>query len=98
MNDYFIDIDLPHHFDQTFMALIPEQRAFINKMMNKGVISSYSLSMDRTKLWVTIKANTESEVEKLFGEFPLYEYMHGAIIPLMFHQGVNVALPQPSLN
>ncbi len=98
MNDYFLDIDLPHYFDQDFMAKIPEQRAFINKMMNQGAISSYSLSMDRTKLWVTIKANTKSEAKKLFASFPLYEYMNGAIIPLMFHQGVNVALPQPSLN
>ena len=98
MNNYFIDIDLPFHFDQEFLAKIPEQRAFINKMMNKGFVSSYSLSMDRSKLWVTVKANTESEAAKLFAQFPLYEYMNGAIIPLMFHQGVNVALPQPSLN
>jgi len=98
MNDYFLDIDLPHYFDQDFLSKIPNQRAFINRMMNKGVISSYSLSMDRTKLWVTVKAIDESEAKKLFQRFPLYDYMNGAIIPLMFHQGLNVAFPQPSLN
>jgi muconolactone delta-isomerase len=98
MNEYMIDIELPPVLDQEFIALIPAQRARINELMSRGVVSSYTLSLDRTKLWVVMKATSEAQVNQVFESFPLYDYMQGAIIPLMFHQSLNVTLPQLSMN
>ncbi len=98
MNEYILEIDLPLYLDQEFMSLIPAQRQQVNKLMADGVISGYSLSMDRSKLWVTLRAASEEEVQKVFESFPLFEYMQGAIIPLMFHQSLTIGLPQLSMN
>ena len=98
MNEYMLDIDLPEYFDSDFIALIPEQRAHINSLMKKGVIRSYSLAMDRTKLWVIMHVTSEQEVQEVFEEFPLYDYMDGDIRPLMFHQSVINSLPKLSPN
>ena len=98
MNEYIIDIDLPLYLDQEFISRIPAQRKRINSLMADGVISSYSLSMDRSKLWVTLRSTSEAAVQEVFESFPLFEYMQGAIIPLMFHQSFTVGLPQLSMN
>ncbi|MDB4286116.1 muconolactone Delta-isomerase family protein [bacterium] len=98
MNEYMFHIDLPDALNQEFLSKIPAQREKINKLMGEGVISSYTLAKDRTRLWVTVKAESEDEAYDVFESFPLYDFMDGELIPLMFHQSINVALPQMSMN
>lgn len=98
MNDYLLDITLPAYMNQEFMSLIPAQREHINELVNKGTISGYSLALDRSKLWVTLRGRSEGDVQEVFESFPLYDYMEGVFIPLMFHQSPSYTLPQMSLN
>ena len=98
MNQYMLDIDLPEHLDAEFLALIPKQRSLVNQLMVKGVIATYALALDRTKIWVIILAESEAEAWEVYESFPLGDYMDPSMIELAFHNSKNVALPQLSLN
>lgn len=98
MNQYMIDIDLPEQLDAAFLALIPAQRTKINQLMTKGMISSYSLALDRSKLWVVLLSESETEAWEVYETFPLADYMNPSLVELAFHNSRKVALPQLSLN
>jgi len=46
MYEFMIDIDLPVPFTDEFLALVPRQRAIVNKLMNEGSITGYALSIE----------------------------------------------------
>lgn len=98
MNDYMINIDLPKILTPHFIALIPEQRDLVNKLMLEKVITSYSLTADRAKLWITLTSASEEQVIQLMNTFPLIEYMKYKIQPLALHNSISYSLPQFSLN
>lgn len=98
MNQFMIDINLPASPEEEFFALIPKQRAVINELMSEGTITSYTLSVERTKLWVLVNAETESEVMDVLYRFPMLKFMRFKIHELMFHQMVAFRFPSISLN
>lgn len=98
MNEYLIEIRLPEIFSGHFMSLIPKQRDMVNRLMLKGIILSYALSLDSRKLWVTMFADSEESVNSNMKDFPVYEYINYAINKLTFHNNVKLGLPQISLN
>jgi muconolactone delta-isomerase len=53
--------------------------------MEKGIITSYSLSADRGTLWVTLLATSLEAVEKTLRMMPLFKFMHYDVVELMFH-------------
>ncbi len=98
MSQYMIDINLPASPTEEFFSLVPKQRAKINALMNEGAIASYTLSEDRTRLWVLVNAETESEVMDILYGFPMLKFMRFKIHSLMFHQMVSFRFPAISLN
>lgn len=92
-----IEFDLPETFNEEFLALIPRQRDMINQMLMDGKIKSYSLSMDRAKLWTVVAANSEFEAMEIIAQLPLTDYMTPMIHELMFYNASEVML-QFSLN
>jgi len=98
MDQYLIDIDFPDAPDDDFISLVSSQRTMINTYMHKGVVTSYSLSSDRSKLWVTILAHTEKEVGEILATFPLISYMVYSIHKLAFHNTAQFSMPPISLN
>ncbi len=94
---FMIEFDLPAAFTEEFMALIPRQRYVINTMLAEGVIKSYSLAMDRSKLWAVMLAESEFEVMESISRMPLSNYMTPHISELMFHNAAD-AVMQFSLN
>lgn len=98
MNDYMVTITLPGEFSEEFLALIPSQRAHVNQLMQKGVLTSYSLAKDRTRLWATFIANSREGVMRLIREMPLNKYMEVDIRELAFSNMPVRALPAVSLN
>lgn len=93
-----IDIDLPQPLPEEFIGLIPEQRAKVNALMGEGKISSYSLSMDRSRLWVVINAETPEDARGIVASFPLIAYIKFRMHELAFHNSVRLLRPQFSLN
>jgi len=98
MSNYLVDIDLPNSFSEEFVALIPDQRAHVNRLLGEGMISSYTLAMDRSKLWATLPAKSEEEVMDILAHMPLMKFMRVNIYELAFHETVHAGLVHVSLN
>ena len=98
MNNYMIDILLPDVFNDEFVSLIPAQRAHVNGLLDERQISSYTLSLDRSKLWATVPANSEEEVMDILAEMPLMKYMKVSIYELAFYETATMGMLQLSLN
>jgi muconolactone delta-isomerase len=93
MNEYMIVIRFTSSFTEEFAALIPSQRIQINRLMEKGIITSYSLSSDRGTLWVTLLATSMEAVEITLRMMPLFKFMRYDIVELMFHnRPINVQM------
>jgi hypothetical protein len=99
MKDVFlVHILLPDFFSQKFYSLIPLQRAHINDLLEKRIILSYSLDMDRNNLWVHIEAISEQEVMDILSTFPIIREVKVNIHELAFYNSAPVSLPDLSLN
>ncbi|MEL6672202.1 MAG: muconolactone Delta-isomerase family protein [Bacteroidota bacterium] len=98
LNQYMVEFQLPKVIDETFLGLIPEQRARVNELVHEGTIRSYTLTLDRAKLWVVFVAGSEGEVKKLIRTFPISPYVEAEIHELMFHDMASHELPRLSLN
>jgi muconolactone delta-isomerase len=98
MNEYMIIVRFATSFNEEFASLIPEQRAQINRLMEKGIITSYSLSADRGTLWVTLLATSVEAVEKTLRTMPLFKFMRYEIVELMFHNSPIFARMHLSMN
>lgn len=98
MAEFLIDITLPDELEEDFIAKIPAQRLMVNKLLAQGIVLSYSLSADRTKLWITMQANSRQEIIRKLNEFPLIDYFTYTIHLLAFHNAAVVQIPPFSLN
>ncbi len=98
MYEYLVDIDLPVPFNDEFLALVPRQRAQVNKLMNDGIITSYALSLESGKLWVNIIAEDEHKVKELLESFPIAGFITFNIHKLTFHNSINFKIPEFSRN
>lgn len=94
---FMVEFGLPETFNEDFMALIPRQRAAVNQMLIDGKLKSYSLSMDRARLWAVVVAASEFEAMEILARLPLSDYMTPEISELMFYNASEVML-QFSLN
>jgi len=92
---FIVEFELPAVFTEEFTSRIPDQRMVIDSMLAKGQIQSYSLAMDRRKLWAIVNADSESDVWSLLDRFPLRDFMEPFIYELMFH---NVTSPAMSFS
>lgn len=92
---FMVEFELPSVFTEEFTSRIPNQRLVIDSMLAKGQVQSYSLSLDRRKLWVVVKADAESDVWNLLDKFPLRDFMEPFIHELMFH---NASSPSMSFS
>jgi muconolactone delta-isomerase len=98
MNQYMVEMELPQTLDERFIALIPAQREKVNSLMSSGRISSYTLSLDRSRLWLTLTARGEADVAMVLNKLPLTSYMEYEIHELMFHQSAQLVMPPVSMN
>jgi len=97
MNDFMVDINLPEYFDEKLVQLIPYQRAFVYRLMQKGTIKNYSISADRQKLWVIINASSVNEVRQIIYSFPIFSFIRYKIHNLLIHDS-GILVPQLWLN
>lgn len=98
MAQFMIEVAVPAEPNTEFISLIPAQRAHIEKLLEEGTVMGYSLSLDRSKLWITLVARNRREALELLRTFPLYEYFEPSIYPLMFHNSPVRSLLKVSLN
>jgi hypothetical protein len=98
MNNYMVEVELPRDLTEEFLALIPRQRAHVDALMKDGIITSYALSKDRSRLWITMDAKTDDEVQNVMRSFPMVKFFDFEVRELMFLNRTGFILPQMSLN
>jgi len=87
-----IEFTLPRALTQEFLTLIPKQRQVVNQMLVEGKIRSYSLALDRSKLWAVVTANSEFDALELISGMPLSDFMVPEISELMFHNSTDMVM------
>jgi muconolactone delta-isomerase len=97
MNQYMVSMDLPS-LSEIFIQLIPSQRARVAELMAEGKLLSYTLALDRTKLWITAAADSENSVREMLASLPLTKFMKVTVQQLAFNEVRSMTLPKFSLN
>jgi muconolactone delta-isomerase len=95
---YMVEIKLPDEIDNNFMRKIPSHRAFINVLINKGKIQSYTINENRTKGWIIFNTENENEVKKLIEQLPIYEFIGYKIHGIMVHDSEIFRFPKMHMN
>jgi hypothetical protein len=98
MYEYLVDIDLPIPLTEELLSLVPAQREVVNRLMSEGTITSYALSIDSGKLWVSMIAESEQKITELIGSFPIFNHIFFTINKLTFQNSINFKIPHFSLN
>jgi len=83
------------HFDINgeFRDLIPPHRDYINKLIIKGTIDHYAVSMESQRAWITLNAEDKKEVEKIVSKSHLYQFWTYEIDELFVLDGQHYRLP-----
>jgi hypothetical protein len=96
MNKYLVTI----HFEwnEETMRIIPGHRAYINELIEQQVLEHYAVSMETQSLWITINAESKTEVRKLLSSSPFFPFWTLEISELIIWDGQNYRLPVMQLN
>lgn len=97
-NTYLVHLILPEIFTPELMALIPKHRTRINELMEKNIIRSYSLDMERHNVWAFIEAKSEQEVMDILSSFPIIQFVKPTIHELAFYDTAPHGLPELIMN
>ena len=93
---YMVEFDVPS-LTTELLEMIPEQRIQINKLFIEGRLLSYSLSMDRSKVFAIFLAIDDEQLIESIESLPLTVYMEYTSMELMFHNTIHL-IPTMSLN
>jgi len=94
---YIVEFVILDPFNDEIENLIPEQRMAVFRLFQDGVLQSYTLSLDRTRLWAVFSADSESELISILTNLPMHNFMDYDYTELMFHNSASF-LPAVSLN
>lgn len=95
---FMVEIFLPEVFDGNFMRMIPAHRAYINELIAKGTILSYSISLDRSKGWIIFLSEQADEVLDTVQQFPIHQFITIEINELFIHDGEAYRFPKLNFN
>lgn len=94
---YMVEITIPQPLSAELINVIPQQRKIVKSLFNSSVILSYTLNEYRTKLWMVVLADSESELINILDSLPIIQYVDYDYSRLLFHEAVHL-LPSVSLN
>lgn len=84
--------------DDEFMSLIPAHRTYINKLIDKGIIDQYVVSMESQQVWITFTGETKEQIESLLNESPIHKFWTYEIDELYLYDGQHYRFPHLQLN
>jgi hypothetical protein len=96
MNKFHVTIQF--RIDDEFMTLVPPHRTYVDHLINKEIIEHYAVSMESQQVWITLKADSKKEIEKILEESPLHKYFTYTIDELYVLDGQNYRLPTIQFN
>jgi hypothetical protein len=96
MNKYLVSILF--EWNEETMKIVAEHRAYVNTLIDDGVIEHYVVSMENQTIWVTINAASKIEVKKILAKSPFHKYWELNVHELIIWDGQNYRLPMVQLN
>lgn len=84
-------------FNLEMEEMIPRQRLVVDRLFDQGVLITYTLAADKSKLWAVIQADSESELLSYIESFPMTNYSDYTYNEVMFHDSSQF-IPSISLN
>ena len=97
LKQYMVEFDVPYPLSDEILDMIPDQKVAIDELFTSGKMLSYTLSLDRRKVWAIFLADQESELIALIDHLPMTSYMDFDYREIMFHNTVHL-MPAMSLN
>lgn len=97
LKQYMVEFEILFPNDPEFLELIPEQREKVNQLFHEGKLLSYSLNLERSRLWAIFSMNNESKLINVIDSLPLSRFMDYEYEELMFHNSLHM-IPSISLN
>ena len=80
-----VTMTLPADWPRALAETIPAQRELVNKLLAEGVIQSYSVSADRTTVWLVLVVEDSAEaVDVVMADFPVLAFAEYGWEPLLF--------------
>jgi len=80
-----VTFNLPEVWPSGLVNAIPAQRLIVNKLLASGVIQSYSVSTERTKVWmVLVVEDDQFAVDQVVSSFPILTFIEYQWEPLLF--------------
>jgi hypothetical protein len=95
---YMIHMVLPEVFTPRFYDILSGQKDRINDLLEKRVLLSYSLDMDRKNIWAFIEAKSKKELREILSKIPIVEHVKIRVHELAFHNEAPVNLPDLIMN
>lgn len=80
-----VEMTLPDYWPRALAEAIPEQRRIVNELLAEGTIQSYSVSADRTRVWIVFVVDDDpAAVDALLADFPIVRFATYEWHPLLF--------------
>lgn len=97
LKQYMVEFDVPYPLTDDILDLIPDQKEAIDELFTSGKMLSYTLALDRTRVWAIFLAEQESELISYIDYLPMTSYMDFDYKEIMFHNTAHL-MPAMSLN
>lgn len=90
-NKYQVTIQF--EMDDEFMSLVPPHRTYVNFLINKHIIDSYTVSLESMRSWIVMNGTSKEEVMRVLEKSPLFRYWSIEIDELYVVDGQPYRLP-----
>lgn len=94
---YMVEFSIPTPFTQEMEGMIPQQQLAVHNLFMEEKLLTYTLALDRTKIWAIFLALDEGELKLNIDRLPMTDFMSFEYGELMFHETVQY-IPTLSLN
>jgi len=91
-----VDFELPQ-FNLEMQEMIARQTIMIENLFEQGVLVTYTMAADKSRLWAVFQADSESELLSYVESLPLTIYADYNYSELLFHDTCHF-VPIISLN
>ncbi|MBK7007545.1 MAG: hypothetical protein IPN73_11655 [Saprospiraceae bacterium] len=89
---YMVELIVHHIPYDEFITQLPEHRKIVHELIYKDIFLSYTVAQDRSKVWIMVKSESESELIHYIEKLPLTRYMDYEYTELMFMEWAPVKL------
>lgn len=86
MDCFMVELTLPEILSKEYILQIPKQKKLINKLILKGIISSYTVAYDRSRIWIVVKVKSISSCKKVLQMMPIYRFTNCSIYEIAIHK------------